>query len=135
MVKSIALAVLLVLLLGLIIFQYIITSVPSLEPPITVSDARRVDNNNSLLVSLTGSEGRSFTLGLRGDIEDKPEEAALFFISRPTLVPYVYWPGFRSNDEKRVLNLLTSWEKNRKAPSEESEHAAYQIYSVLKDRN
>ncbi len=117
MVKSIALAggLLVLLLGGLIIFQYIITSVPSLEPPITVSDARRVDDNNSLLVSLTGSEGRRFTLGgLRGDIEEKPEEAALFFISRPTLVPYVYWPGFRSNDEKRVLNLLTSWEKKPK---------------------
>ncbi|TPW23212.1 hypothetical protein FH712_12045 [Marinobacter nauticus] len=135
MVKSIALAGLLVLLLGLIIFQYIITSVPSLEPPITVSDARRVDDNNSLLVSLTGSEGRSFTLGLRGDIEDKPEEAALFFISRPTLVPYVYWPGFHSNDEKRVMNLLAAWDSNRKAHSEGAEHAAYQIYSVLKDRN
>ena len=98
-------------------------------------DARRVDDNNSLLVSLTGSDGQRFTLGLRGDIEDKPEETALFFISRPNLVPYVYWPGFRSNDEKRVLNLLASWEKNRKAPSEGAEHAAYQIYSVLKDRN
>ena len=46
MVKSIALAVLIVLLLALIVFQYAITSVPSLEPPITVSDARRVDDNN-----------------------------------------------------------------------------------------
>ena len=135
MVKSIALAVLIVLLLALIVFQYAITSVPSLEPPITVSNARRVDDNNSLLVSLTGSDGQRFTLGLRGDIEEKPEETALFFISRPNLVPYVYWPGFRSNDEKRVLNLLASWEKNRKAPSEGAEHAAYQIYSVLKDRN
>ncbi|MBY5935771.1 hypothetical protein KUV88_00310 [Marinobacter hydrocarbonoclasticus] len=135
MVKSIALAALLALLLALIVFQYAITSVPSLPPPITVSDARQVDDNNSLLVSLTGSDGQRFTLGLRGDIEGKPEETALFFISRPNLVPYVYWPGFRSNDEKRVLNLLASWEKNRKAPSEGAEHAAYQIYSVLKDRN
>ena len=58
MVKSIALAGLLVLLLGLIIFQYIITSVPSLEPPITVSYARRVTDNNPLMGAPHGTQGR-----------------------------------------------------------------------------
>lgn len=148
--KSIALAGLLVLLLVLLVFQYMITSVPGLEPPIVVRDARLVDDDNSLMVSLIGRDGRRFTVGLRGDMTEKPEEAALFFISRPDLVPYVYWPGYRSNDEKRVLRLLGAWAKTQDAPApgeltaaiesglpaQGAAHAtAYQIYTVLKDRN
>lgn len=148
--KSIALAGLLVLLLVLLIFQYLITSVPGLASPIAVRDARMVDDDKSLMVSLIGHEGRRFTVGLRGDITEKPEEAALFFISRPDLVPYVYWPGFRSNDEKRVLRLLGTWAKNQETPvsgelttdmesglpTEATAHAAaHQIYTVLKNRN
>lgn len=149
--KSIALAGLLVFLLGLIVFQYYITSVPDLEEPITISEARFMEEDASLLVSLVDNEGQRFTVGLRGDIATKPEETALFFISNPDLVPYVYWPGLRSNDEKRVLKLLESWAENHAEPSRPKAQsansdsalsqekgkatAAYQIYSVLKDRN
>ncbi len=140
MSKSIALAGLIVFLLGLIVFQYYITSVPDLEPPITIGEARLLEDDKSLLVSLVGSEGGNFTIGLRGDIANKPEETALFYISNPDFVPYVYWPGFRSNDEKRVLELLETWLQNNdndKAKGEDKRKiaAANQIYSVLKDRN
>lgn len=43
----------------------------------------------ALLVTLRDSEGDRFTVGLRGDMADKPEETALFFIRNPDLVPYV----------------------------------------------
>ncbi|MEP3588935.1 MAG: hypothetical protein ABJM19_15590 [Marinobacter sp.] len=150
MAKSLALSALLVVLAGLIVFQYFITSVPSLNAPITATNAHYADNDNSLLVSMVGSDGQRFTLGLRGDILEKPEEAALFFISRPELVPYVYWPGLRSNDEKRVATLLGRWAKTLDNPTAtearfirseqeniapDADAAAYQIYSVLKNRN
>ncbi|MGC8120441.1 hypothetical protein [Marinobacter sp. VGCF2001] len=150
MFKSIALSGLLVILAGLIAFQYYITSVPGLEPPISATDARYVDDDNSLLVSLVGSSGQVFTIGLRGEILDSPEETALFFISHPDLVPYVYWPGLRSNDEKRVMKLLSRWAQNlddpaavaarftgaeQKTTAPDAEATAYQIYSVLKSRN
>lgn len=151
MAKSIGLAGLVVFLLALIVFQYYITAVPDLEEPITVGDVRSVDENQSLLVSLQGSKGRNFTIGLRGDVANKPEETALFYIRNPEFVPYVYWPGLRSNDEKRVLNLLRSWAENnigaglkerldadKTKPMDQGEikvAAAYRIYSVLKDRN
>lgn len=140
MSKSIALAGLIVFLLGLLVFQYYITSVPDLEPPITIDGARFIEKDNSLLLSLSGSDGRNFTMGLRGDVTNKPEETALFFISNPDLVPYVYWPGLRSNDEKRVLELLETWVEGHDSlksidRDERKNAAAYQIYSVLKDRN
>jgi len=150
MAKSLALSGLLAILAGLIAFQYYITSVPSLDEPVRAENARYVDNDNSLLVSLVGNDGQSFTIGLRGDITEKPEEAALFFISHPDVVPYVYWPGLRSNDEKRVLMILSHWAKSLDDPTttedrfietvQENENpdadaAAYQIYSLLKNRN
>ncbi|MFV8570815.1 hypothetical protein ACNQ6O_06340 [Marinobacter sp. SBS5] len=150
MVKSIALSGLLAILAALIAFQYYITSVPDLEAPITPTSARYVDNDNSLLVSLLGSDGQPFTIGLRGDITEKPKEAALFFISHPDLVPYVYWPGLRSNDEKRVIALLGRWAQGLDDPTAvearffkaeqergypDADAAAYQIYSLLKNRN
>ena len=140
MSKSIALAGLIAFLLGLTVFQYYITSVPDLDPPITIGEARLLKEDKSLLVSLVGSEGGNFTIGLRGDIAGKPEETALFYISNPDLVPYVYWPGHRSNDEKKVLELLETWvesQANLKSIDRDERKiaAAYQIYSVLKDRN
>lgn len=150
MVKSLALSSLLAILAGLIAFQYYITSVPSLEQPIKAENARYVDNDNSLLVSMLGSDGQSFTIGLRGDIVEKPEEAALFFISHPDIVPYVYWPGLRSNDEKRVIKVLSQWAENLNNPTTledrftgtvhendypNADAAAYRIYSLLKNRN
>ena len=150
MVKSLALASLLAILAGLIAFQYYITSVPSLEQPVRAENARYVDNDNSLLVSMVGSDGHAFTIGLRGDIIEKPEEAALFFISHPDIVPYVYWPGLRSNDEKRVITVLKDWANNLDDPTTieerfiaavqenknpDADAAAYQIYSLLKNRN
>lgn len=149
--KSVGLAGLLVVLLGLIVFQYYITAVPDLEAPITVGEARLIKENNSLLVSLSGADGQNFTLGLRGDIAENPEETALFYIRNPELVPYVYWPGLRSNDEKRVLELLGAWAKKHgdstfiepplsdydemASQQEMKVAAAYRIYSVLKNRN
>ncbi|PHQ24018.1 hypothetical protein CLH62_18025 [Marinobacter guineae] len=130
MIKSIALAALLVVLLVFLGFQYYITSVPDLEEPISVEETRFIERDNSLLVTLRGSEDRRFTVGLRGDIANKPEETALFFISNPDLVPYVYWPGLRSNDEKRVLELLEDLVENST-----QDGAAFQIYTVLKNRN
>ena len=130
MIKSISLAALLAVLLAFLGFQYYITSVPDLAEPVSVGEARFVERDNSLLVSLKGSEGRRFTIGLRGDIANKPEETALFFISNPNLVPYVYWPGLRSNDEKRVLELLEDLVEDREQQGE-----VYQIYMVLKNRN
>ncbi|MDX1558823.1 MAG: hypothetical protein R3193_07955 [Marinobacter sp.] len=130
MIKSIALATLLVLLVAFLGFQYYITSVPDLEEPVSVEETRFIERDNSLLITLRGNEGRHFTLGLRGDIESEPEETALFFISNPDLVPYVYWPGLRSNDEKRVLELLEDI-----VEAQTQSDAALQIYEVLKNRN
>jgi len=130
MMKSIALAVLLVVLLGFIGVQYYITSVPALEAPITVGEVREVKSEKSLVVTLVDSGGQRFTVGLRGDTA-KPEEAALFYIRNPDVIPYVFWPSLRSNDEKRVLELLEDL-----IESEASEVAAVRsIYSVLKERN
>ena len=130
MIKSFALATLLVLLIAFLGFQYYITSVPDLAEPISVEETRFIKRDNSLLVTLRGNEGRHFTLGLRGDIENKPGETALFFISNPNLVPYVYWPGLRSNDEKRVLELLEDV-----LEKESQEGAISRIHEVLKNRN
>ncbi|WP_296935870.1 hypothetical protein [uncultured Marinobacter sp.] len=130
MIKSISLATLLALLVAFLGFQYYITSVPDLAEPISVEEARFIERDNSLLVTLRGNDGRHFTLGLRGDIENEPEETALFFISNPDLVPYVYWPGLRSNDEKRVLELIE--DVLEKEPEVE---ALPEIYEVLKNRN
>lgn len=130
MIKSLALAALIAVLLGFLGFQYYITSVPDLAEPIAVEETRFIEQDNSLLVTLRGNEGRHFTLGLRGDIEEKPEETALFFISSPDLVPYVYWPGLRSNDEKRVLELLEDV-----VETHVQNEAALNIYKVLKNRN
>jgi len=130
MMKSIALAALLLVLLGFLGVQYYITSVPDLEPPITVGDVREVESEKSLVVTLVDSEGQRFTVGLRGD-SAKPEEAALFYIRNPDVIPYVFWPSLRSNDEKRVLELLEDL-----IESEASDVAAVRtIYSVLKERN
>src|SRR5690554_7617971 len=81
MMKSIALAVLLVVLLGFVGVQYYITSVPGLEAPVTVGEVRQVESEKSLVVILVDSEGHRFTVGLRGDTA-KPEEAALFYIRK-----------------------------------------------------
>ncbi|AKV97910.1 MULTISPECIES: hypothetical protein [Marinobacter] len=130
MIKSFALAALIAVLLGFLGFQYYITSVPDLAEPITVEETRFIEQDQSLLLTLRGGEGRQFTVGLRGDIANDPEQTALFFISNPDLVPYVYWPGLRSNDEKRVLELLEDMVEKQK-----QEEAVRQIYEVLKNRN
>jgi len=128
--KSFALAALIAVLLGFLGFQYYITSVPDLAEPITLEETRFIEQDQSLLLTLRGGEGRHFTVGLRGDIANDPEQTALFFISNPDLVPYVYWPGLRSNDEKRVLELLEDMVEKQK-----QEAAVRQIYEVLKNRN
>ena len=130
MIKSFALAALIAVLLGFLGFQYYITSVPDLAEPITVEETRFIEQDQSLLLTLQGGEGRQFTVGLRGDIANDPEQTALFFISNPDLVPYVYWPGLRSNDEKRVLELLEDMVEKQK-----QEEAVRKIYEVLKNRN
>ena len=130
MIKSFALAALIAVLLGFLGFQYYITSVPELAEPITVEETRFIEQDQSLLLTLRGGEGRQFTVGLRGDIANEPEQTALFFISNPDLVPYVYWPGLRSNDEKRVLELLEDMVEKQK-----QEEAVRKIYEVLKNRN
>ena len=84
----------------------------------------------SLVVTLVDSGGQRFTIGLRGDTA-KPEEVALFYIRNPDVIPYVFWPSLRSNDEKRVLELLEDL-----IESDASDVAAVRsIYSVLKERN
>ena len=130
MIKSFALAALIAVLLGFLGFQYYITSVPDLAEPITVEETRFIEQDQSLLLTLRGGEGRQFTVGLRGDIANDPEQTALFFISNPDLVPYVYWPGLRGNDEKRVLELLEDMVEKQK-----QEEAVRKIYEVLKNRN
>ncbi|MBU2952612.1 hypothetical protein [Marinobacter sp. F3R08] len=130
MIKSIALAALILLLLGLLGFQYFITSVPDLTEPVSVEEARFIEQDSSLLVTLKDADGRRFIAGLRGDMDNEPQEAALFFISNPDLVPYVYWPGLRSNDEKRVLELF---EEVLEKP--EQDETAVQIHKILKNRN
>ena len=130
MIKSLALATLLVFLIAFLGFQYYITSVPDLAEPVSVKETRFIKQDKSLLITLRGHEGRHFTLGLRGDIDNEPEETALFFISNPDLVPYVYWPGLRSNDEKRVLELLEDV-----IEKEPQDGAISRIYEVLKRRN
>src|SRR5690554_7449533 len=101
MMKSIALSVLLVVLLGFVGVQYYITSVPGLEAPVTVGEVRQVESEKSLVVILVDSEGQRFTVGLRGDTA-KPEEAALFYIRNPDVVPYVFWPSFRDRKSTRL---------------------------------
>lgn len=149
--KSIALFGLLIILLGLVVFQYSITSVPDLESPLTVSDARYLDADNSVLMSVSGADGTRFTVGMRGDLVEKPEEAALFYISHPEVIPYVHWPAVRSNDERRVLRLLTNWMGNHSEPLNKAVFApktlgtlapevrawlvGHQIYLALKQRN
>ena len=113
MMKSIALAVLLVVLLGFVGVQYYITSVPGLEAPVTVGEVRQVESEKSLVVILVDSEGQRFSVGLRGDTA-KPDEAAL-----------------RSNDEKRVRELLEDVIESG-APEDP---AVRSIYGVLKERN
>lgn len=152
MFKSLALAALIAVLLAFLGFQYYITSVPELVEPIAVEDARFIEQDNSLIVTFQGSAGHRFTFGLRGDVINDPAQTALFFIRNPDLVPYVYWPGFRSNDEKRVLELLEYWSEShlpadqlesfRQAEPGElmpdrlgGEAAAYRIYQVLEARN
>ncbi len=152
MFKSLALAALIAVLLAFLGFQYYITSVPELVEPIAVEDARFIEQDNSLIVTFQGSAGHRFTFGLRGDVTNDPDQTALFFIRNPDLVPYVYWPGFRSNDEKRVLELLEYWSEShlpadqlesfRQAEPGElmpdrlgGEAAAYRIYQVLEARN
>lgn len=130
MIKSIALAALLIVLVAFLGFQYYITSVPNLSEPVSVEETRFIERDNSLLVTLRGNEGRRFTIGLRGDIDNEPAETALFIISNPDVVPYVYWPGLRSNDEKRVLELLEDL-----VGKQAQEGAASRIYTVLKNRN
>ncbi len=130
MIKSFALAALIAVLLGFLGFQYYITLVPDLAEPIAVEETRFIEQDQSLLLTLRGGEGRQFTVGLRGDIANDPEQTALFFISNPDLVPYVYWPGLRSNDEKRVLELL---EDMVEKPMQDE--AVRQIFEVLKNRN
>lgn len=132
MIKSFALAGLLVVLLGFLGIQYYITSVPGLDSPVAVEEVRDLASEKSLVITLVDSEGLRFIVGLRGD-PDKPEEAALFYIRNPDVIPYVFWPGLRSNDEKRVLELLEDWlEANR---SESHAPQVERIYSVLKERN
>lgn len=152
MIKSLALAALIAVLLAFLGFQYYITSVPELVEPIAVEDARFIEKDNSLLVTFQGSAGHRFTFGLRGDVTNNPKQTALFFIRNPDLVPYVYWPGLRSNDEKRVLELLEYWVKShlptaqlesfqQAQPGELTpenlggEAAVYRIYQILEGRN
>ena len=77
MIKSFALAALIAVLLGFLGFQYYITSVPDLAEPITVEETRFIEQDQSLLLTLRGGEGRQFTVGLRGDIANDPEQTAL----------------------------------------------------------
>jgi hypothetical protein len=130
MFKSLALATLLLVLMVFLGFQYYITAVPILVAPVSVEESRFVEQDTSLLVTLIDSENRRFTIGLRGDIQEKPEETALFMIANPDLIPYVYWPGYRSNDEKRVLELLEDM-----LESQPQEGPASEIYGVLRERN
>lgn len=41
-----------------------------------VEEARFIERDNSFLVTLRENEGRRFTAGLRGDIENKPESSS-----------------------------------------------------------
>lgn len=132
MIKSFALAGLLVVLLGFLGIQYYITSVPGLESPVTVEEVRDLASEKSLVITLVDSEGLRFIVGLRGD-SDKPEDAALFYIRNPDVIPYVFWPSLRSNDEKRVLELLEDWLEGN--GNDSAAPQVERIYSVLKERN
>lgn len=132
MIKSIALAGLLIVLLGFVGIQYYITSVPDLEAPVVVDEVRDIESEKSLVVTLVGAGGSRFVVGLRGDVS-KPEEAALFYIRNPDVIPYVFWPGLRSNDEKRVLEMLEDWLESHTTDTHTA--AVKRIHSVLKARN
>ncbi|KEF32636.1 hypothetical protein D777_01270 [Marinobacter nitratireducens] len=132
MIKSIALAGLLIVLLGFVGIQYYITSVPDLEAPIGVEEVRDIESEKSLVVTLVDADGSRFVVGLRGDVS-KPEDAALFYIRNPDVIPYVFWPGLRSNDEKRVLEMLEDWLESHATDTHTA--AVKRIHSVLKARN
>lgn len=152
MKKSLALATLLVFMAAAIAFQYYITSVPELEPPVTLGQAWPMnEGNGSISVSLVGSEGHEFRFGLRGDPESGEEMMPAFYIRNPDLIPYVHWPSVGGQDERDLFRLLEDWIERHVTPDQQDRLrqdvpgtladldgelvTLWEIYSVLQERN
>ncbi|QSP93374.1 hypothetical protein LPB19_09000 [Marinobacter salinisoli] len=149
--KSIALATLIALLLTGIAFQHYITSLPDLEEPVTISQARFSPDGSSISVSFRDKDGTVFQFGIRGSTGDNPESFPVFYIRNPELVPYVYWPGIGGPDERALLRILDGWIERHLAPelrarleqndtegfdqSEMELAAVYEIYDILRQRH
>lgn len=152
MKKSLALAALILFMICALAFQYYITSVPELEPPVTLGKAWPAQGpDGSISVSLIGSDGHEFRFGLRVDPESDRELAPVFYIRNPDLIPYVHWPSVGGQDERDLFNLLDDWietnvsaeqrQRLRQIAAESRADAdsglatLYDIYRVLRGRN
>ena len=151
MKKSIALATLLIVLIGGIVFQYYITGLPELERPITLEEARFTTEQGSVSATFVDSEGAAFSFGIRASDKVESSEFPAFYIRNPELVPYMYWPGINGPDERKLLQLVDGWlqrnappELMRRleqgktedlSPSEQEVAAVYAVYELLRERH
>ena len=149
--KSIALAILFVLLLMGISFRYYVTSLPDLESPLTIGEVSLLSDGGSIAASFRDSQGNEFYFGIRGDLESDQQFYPLYYIRNPKAVPYVYWPAISGADEKAFLRFLDNWIQRNIEPrvrkkldqhdidglrqTEMEEAAIYRIYELLRDRN
>jgi hypothetical protein len=152
MKKSIALATLLIFMAAAIAFQYYITSLPELEPPVALGKAwPKNERDGSISASLVGPDGHEFRFGVRGDLESDPDGASVFYIRHPEVVPYVHWTAAGGPDERALFQLLDDWiERNvsaeqrqrlqqnvaqSRATPDRGLATLYEIYRVLRERN
>ena len=151
MCKSIALAVLIVLLLTGVAFQHYITSLPDLEEPVSISEAWLMTDGGSISASFVDREGYEFHFGIRGNLETDKLAFPLFYIRNPKMIPYVYWPTVGGPDEREFLRYLEGWINRNVSPemreklkkenfegfgrSEMELAVVYRIYEILQDRN
>ncbi len=151
MKKSIALATLIVVLLGGIVFQYYITALPDLEPPIRIEEARSNAQTGSISVRVVDNEGDAFSFGMRASEKVGREVFPVFYIRNPDLVPYMYWPNIKGPDERALLRLLEGWidrnvepdlrqrlaqgEVEGLAPPEREIAVVYEVYALLLERH
>ena len=149
MKKSLALATLLVFMAAAIAFQYYITSLPELEPPVALGKAwPKNERDGSISASLVGSDGHEFRFGVRGDLESDPGAASVFYIRHPEVVPYVHWPASGGPDERALFQLLDDWITNNVSNEQRKQlqqngadnpnpelATLYEIYRVLRERN
>lgn len=151
MKKSIALATLLLVLIGGIVFQFYITGLPELEQPITLEEARFTTELGSVSATFVDNQGAVFSFGIRTSDKVESSEFPAFYIRNPELVPYMYWPGINGPDERKLLRLVDGWLQRNVppelmqrlaqgktedlSPSEQELAAVYAVYELLRERH